>query len=202
VGRVLISTVLGTQLPGPGSVYLNQSLHFGGPVCLGDTITVTVKVAEKKPEKHHVILDCQAVNQRGEIVITGSAEVIAPTKKISRPRIILPEVELREKGRFHRKLVEVTQGLTPVHTAVVHPVDTVSLLGAIEAAREQLIVPLLIGPKAKICAAAAQAQFDISPYELISTEHREAAAAISVAMAPARAAFRPTPERGRARSRR
>jgi hypothetical protein len=154
-GGVLISTVLGTQLRGPGTVYLNQSLHFGRWPWL------------KKPEKHHVILDCQAVNQRGEIVITGCAEVIAPTEKISRPRIILPEVELREKGRFHRKLVEMTQGFTPVRTAVVHPVDTVSLLGA----REQLIVPLLIGPKAKICAAAARAQLDISPYELISTEH-------------------------------
>ena len=144
-----------------------------------------MKVAEKKPENHRVILDCQAVNQRGEIVITGTAEVIAPTEKISRPRIILPEVELREKGRFHRKLVEMTQGLTPVRTAVVHPVDTVSLLGAIEAAREQLIVPVLIGPKAKIRAAATQAQLDISPYELISTEHSEAAAALAVAMARA-----------------
>ena len=136
-GGVLISSVLGTQLPGPGIIYLNQSLHFGGPVGLGDTITVTVKVAEKKPENHRVILDCQAVNQRGEIVITGSAEVVAPTEKISRPRIILPAVELREKGRFHRKLVEMMQGLTPVRTAVVHPVDTVSLLGAIGRARSR-----------------------------------------------------------------
>jgi len=184
-GGALISTVLGTQLPGPGTIYLNQSLRFGGPVGLGDTITVTLKVAEKKPEKHHVILDCQAVNQRGQIVITGTAEVIAPTDKISRPRVILPEVELREKGRFHRKLVEMTQNLAPIRTAVVHPVDTVSLLGAIEAAREQLIVPVLIGPKAKIRAAAAQAQLDISSYEMISTEHSEAAAVLSVAMARA-----------------
>ena len=184
-GGALISTVLGTRLPGPGTIYLNQSLHFHGPVGLGDTITVTVKVAEKKPEKHHVILDCQALNQRGEIVIAGTAEVIAPIEKISRPRVHLPEVELREKGRFHRKLVDMTKGLSPIRTAVVHPVDTVSLLGAIEASREQLIVPVLIGPKAKIRAAAAQAQIDISPYELISTEHSEAAATLAVAMARA-----------------
>jgi phosphotransacetylase/acyl dehydratase len=184
-GGALISTVLGTQMPGPGTIYLNQSLHFGGPVGLGDTITVTLKVAEKKPEKHHVILDCQAVNQHGQIVISGIAEVIAPTEKISRPRIIMPEVELRERGRFHRKLVEMTQGLAPIRTAVLHPVDTVSLLGAIEATRTQLIVPLLIGPEAKIRAAAARAQLDISPYELISTEHSEAAAVLSVAMARA-----------------
>jgi phosphate acetyltransferase/phosphate butyryltransferase len=79
----------------------------------------------------------------------------------------------------------MTQGLTPIRTAVLHPVDTVSLLGAIEAARTQLIVPLLIGPEAKIRAAAARAQLDISPYELISTEHSEAAAVLSVAMARA-----------------
>lgn len=184
-GGALISTLLGTRLPGPGTIYLNQSLHFRGPVGLGDTITVTVKVAEKKPEKHHVILECQALNQRGEIVISGTAEVIAPIEKISRPRVHLPEVELRKKGHFHRRLVDMTKGLSPIRTAVVHPVDTVSLLGAVEASREQLIVPILVGPKAKIRAAAAQAQIDISPYELISTEHSEAAANLAVAMARA-----------------
>ena len=97
-GGALISTVLGTQLPGPGTIYLTQSLRFSGPVGLGDTITVTVKVMEKKPEKHHVVFDCQAVNQHGQIVISGTAEVIAPTEKISRAKIVLPEVEWHEKG--------------------------------------------------------------------------------------------------------
>jgi phosphotransacetylase/acyl dehydratase len=184
-GGALISTVLGTLLPGPGTIYIGQSLHFRGPVGLGDTINVTLKVAEKRPEKHRIILDCQAVNQHGQIVITGTAEVIAPTEKISRPRVVLPEVELREKGRCHRKLVEMTLGLAPIRTAVVHPVDTVSLLGALGAAREKLIVPVLVGPESKIRAAAGQAQLDISPYELISTEHSEAAAALAVAIARA-----------------
>jgi acyl dehydratase len=184
-GGALVSTVLGTLLPGPGTIYIGQSLHFRSPVGLDDTITVTVKVAEKKPEHHRGVLDCQAVNQRGEVVIAGTAEVIAPQDKISRPRVVLPEVELREKGRCHRKLVEMTLGLAPIRTAVVHPVDTVSLLGALEAAREMLIVPVLVGPEAKIRAAATQAQLDISPYELISTEHSEAAAVLAVTMARA-----------------
>ncbi len=55
-GGALISTVLGTQLPGPGAIYLGQSLRFRKPVGLGDTITVTVKVTEKDPEKHRVTL--------------------------------------------------------------------------------------------------------------------------------------------------
>ena len=179
----LISTVLGTELPGPGTIYLDQSLHFRRPVGLGDTVTVTVKVTKKIAEGHRVILDCRATNQHGEEIITGTAEVTAPAEKISRPQVILPEIELREKGRRYRQLVEMTKGLAPIRTAVVHPVDTPSLLGAVEAARSKLIVPVLIGPEHKIHAAAEQARIDLSPYEIVSTEHSEAAAKAAVAMA-------------------
>lgn len=184
-GASLISTVLGTQLPGPGTIYVDQSLHFHRPVGLGDTITVTVKVTRKIVETHRVILDCRASNQHGEDVITGTAEVIAPTEKVSRPRIVMPEIELRQKGRRYELLIEMTRGLDPIRTAVVHPVDTPSLLGAVEAARAKLIVPVLVGPEAKIRAAAAQAELDLAPFEIVATEHSDAAAAQAVAMARA-----------------
>jgi len=184
-GGALISTVLGTQLPGPGTIYVDQSLHFHRPVGLGDTITVTVKVTNKVEETHRVIFDCRASNQHGEEVITGTAEVIAPTEKISRPRVVLPEIELRQKGRRYEHLIEMTRGLDPIRTAVVHPVDTPSLLGAVEAARAKLIVPVLVGPEPKIRAAAAQAQLDLTPYEIVPTEHSDAAATQAVAMARA-----------------
>jgi acyl dehydratase len=58
-GGALFSTVLGTELPGPGAIYLGQSLRFRHPVGLGDTITVTVRVIEKSSEKHRVTLDCE-----------------------------------------------------------------------------------------------------------------------------------------------
>jgi acyl dehydratase len=58
---------------------------------------VTVKVSTKFDDTHRVILDCEAVNQEGKEVITGTAEVIAPIEKISRPRVVLPEVEFRLK---------------------------------------------------------------------------------------------------------
>jgi phosphate acetyltransferase/phosphate butyryltransferase len=93
-GGALISTVLGTELPGPGTIYLAQTLRFHHPVALGDTIAVTVTVREKNEGKHRLILDCQATNQKGDIVIDGIAEVIAPTEKIRRPRMPLPEVRL------------------------------------------------------------------------------------------------------------
>ncbi len=184
-GASLISTVLGTELPGPGTVYCDQSLHFHRPVCLGDTITVTVRVTKKIAESSRVILECRAVNQNGEAAITGTAEVIAPAEKISRAGIVLPEIELREKGRRYWQLIQMTKGLAPIRTAVVHPVDTASLLGAVEAARSNLIVPILVGPERKIRAAAEQARIDLSPYEIVSTEHSHAAADEAVAMARA-----------------
>ena len=182
-GASLISTVLGTELPGPGTIYIDQSLHFRRPVGLGDTITVSVKVAKKIEETHRVILECRAANQHGEEVITGTAEVIAPTEKISRAQVVLREIELREKGHRYRQLIEMTKGLDPIRTAVVHPVDTPSLLGAVEAARSRLIIPVLVGPEDKIRAAAEQARIDLSSYEIVSTEHSDAAAQAAVAMA-------------------
>ena len=83
----------------------------------------------------------------------------------------------------HQALIEKSRGLKPIRTAVVHPVDTVSLLGAIEAAKEKLIIPILVGPETKIRAAAKQAKLDISAYELVPTEHSHAAAAEAVVLA-------------------
>lgn len=182
-GGALISTVLGTELPGPGTIYLCQTLHFKSPVGLGDTVTISVKVTQKHPEHHRVTFECTATNQRGEVVIAGDAEVIAPIEKISRPRMILPEVAFRQRGRQYQRLIQKTKSLVPIRTAVVHPVDAVSLLGAVEAAKANIIVPVFVGPEAKIHTAAEQAKLDISPYELVATEHSHAAAATAAALA-------------------
>jgi phosphate acetyltransferase len=87
------------------------------------------------------------------------------------------------KGRHHQDFVRKAQGLAPLLTAVVHPVDTVSLQGAIEAAKEKLIIPVLVGPETKIRGAAETAGLDISAYKLVPTEHSHAAAAQAVALA-------------------
>lgn len=184
-GAALISTLLGTKLPGPGTVYLGQTLSFHQPVMVGDTITITVTVTTKDAERHCVSLDCLYTNQRGEVVISGNAEVIAPTTKVKRPRASLPEMHLHEHGLLYLPLIELAKGLTPIRTAVVHPVDSNALLGAIEAAQANLIVPILIGPANRIRAAAAEQGVDLSPYTLVSTEHSQAAAMKAVAMARA-----------------
>jgi len=184
-GCSLISAVLGTKLPGPGAIYLGQTLHFHHPIAIGDMITVTVTVTSKKADGHLVSFDCQCVNQRGEVVISGCAEVIAPTTKVKRPRAILPEVHMHEHGAWYQHLIELTRGLAPIRTAVVHPVDENALLGAIEAAEADLIIPILVGPEKKIQAVAAALHVDLSPYRLIATEHSHAAAEQAVALARA-----------------
>ncbi|TAK77333.1 MAG: enoyl-CoA hydratase, partial [Gammaproteobacteria bacterium] len=68
-GGALISTVLGTQLPGPGTIYIGQTLRFKKPVAIGDTLTVKVTATEKKPEKYRVIFACECRNQKDEIVM-------------------------------------------------------------------------------------------------------------------------------------
>lgn len=180
----LLSTVLGTQLPGPGTIYLEQTLSFHRPVHIGDTVTATVTVTGKQEEKHIVTLDCVCRNQEGKEVVTGTAKVIAPTEKISRPRMELPQVELKHKrSTYYEKLVALKDDLEPLKTAVVHPVDVNSLGGAIEAAQEGLIIPVLVGPEHKIRAVAEEEGFDLAPYEIIPTEHSHEAAARAVAMA-------------------
>ena len=75
----LISTVLGTKLPGPGTIYLSQSLNFRRPVRIGDTITATVTVTAVDEELPTCTLETTVVNQDGKVIVEGEARVQVPT---------------------------------------------------------------------------------------------------------------------------
>ncbi len=182
-GGALISTVLGTELPGPGTIYLDQNLRFSGPIGLGDTVTVTVRAREKDEKRHRITFDCKCTNQDGKLVIDGTALVVAPTEKIKRPRVTLPNIRMEEHGAKFRRMIAMAEALEPIVTAVVHPVDANSLGGAVAAALANLITPVLIGPEHKIRAVAEASDLDLSPYRLVATEHSDAAAAKAVALA-------------------
>lgn len=77
----LISAVLAMHMPGPGTIYLGQSLSFRLPVKVGDTLTVQLTVADKQPRRRQVTLDCLVLNQDGKTVVTGTADVIAPAER-------------------------------------------------------------------------------------------------------------------------
>ncbi len=78
IGASLISTVLASELPGPGSVYLSQTLRFTAPVYVGDTVTARVSVTRVRDDKPIVTLETVCTNQRGERVVEGEAVVLAP----------------------------------------------------------------------------------------------------------------------------
>jgi len=180
-GGGLISAVLGTELPGPGAIYLSQSLRFVQPVGLGDTITASVTVTGKSAEHHIVTLDCRCTNQKGEDVILGEATVKAPVEKVRRRRMTLPDIQLADHDGY-RRLIEATAGGQPVPTAVAHPCSAAAIGAVAEAAGAGLIAPILIGPEARIRAAAGEAGVDISAFRIVATPHSHAAAAQAVAL--------------------
>ena len=146
---LMIAELLGTRLPGPGTAYVEQTLRFRRPVTVGEAITATVSVAVKKAATRRVTFECRCVNQAGAIVVDGLTEVIAPAQKMSHAA----PARQHEPGTRHRRLIEATRGLEPLKTAVVHPVDRNSLLGAIDAARAGLIVPCSSGPRRRFAAS-------------------------------------------------
>lgn len=72
----LISTIVGTRLPGLGAIYLQQQVRFVAPVRPGDTITATGEVIAVRPEKRILTLRTDCTNQHGELVISGEAMVM------------------------------------------------------------------------------------------------------------------------------
>ncbi|NLC42224.1 MAG: MaoC family dehydratase [Erysipelothrix sp.] len=79
----MYSDILGSQLPGLGTIYLKQRVTYTKPVFLGDTITSSVVVLEKDLEKNRVKLETRSINQNGELVIIGEAVVLPPLKEVT-----------------------------------------------------------------------------------------------------------------------
>ena len=75
-----ISTVIGCQLPGPGSIYIGQDLKFRAPARIGDTVTAKAVVTEIIEEKNRVILETTCTNQEGVLLLDGHATVSPPKK--------------------------------------------------------------------------------------------------------------------------
>jgi phosphotransacetylase len=151
-------------------------LHFLAPVLADDTLTATVTARQKRVEKRTVLFDCACVNQRGETVLSGTAEVVAPAERQRAPSLAPPP---RRHEKYER-LIARAKSIPAIATAVAHPCDDSSLRGAVEAAEAGIIVPILVGPESKIRAAAEAGGIDIRPFELVRAEHSNAAAAKAV----------------------
>lgn len=89
-----VSAAIAMELPGPGTIYLGQSLQFRAPVCLGDTVTVALEVIDKHASKPWLTLSTVVKNQDGKTIAKGEASVMAPTVKETVTIVPPPAVQL------------------------------------------------------------------------------------------------------------
>jgi phosphate acetyltransferase/phosphate butyryltransferase len=180
----MFSVLLGMQLPGPGTIYLQQTLKFLKPVHLGNTVTASVKAIAKDDKHKHITFETLCVNQKGEHVVEGVAIALAPSEKISWKVLPLPSVQMKtQTHNYEAWLLDKISVLKPLKVAVVHPVDIFSLKGAVAAAKAGIIEPIFVGPEDKIRKTAEDAHIDISTYMIFPTTHSNAAADAAVKMA-------------------
>jgi phosphate acetyltransferase len=179
----LISTVLGTQFPGPGTILIDQSLHFARPVTIGDTVTITVTAKQKFDHNQHVILDCMCTNQEGLQVVRGTAEVLAPSEKVAHmQQVHMPSIRIDDKHERYQNLLASVKGLEPIPTAVAHPCDYESLRGPVIAFQEGIIEPILVGPESKIRSLAEEFGIDLHGIRIVNAKHSHDSAALAVSM--------------------
>ena len=176
----LISSVLGNRLPGPGTVYESQMLHFRSHACAGDTLHIKVRLTEKMGDRR-VRFDTNVTKPDGTLVVEGEAVVVAPVRAVSFDTADLPTLGVHRHKHFDR-ILEQAEPLEAIPTAVVAPEEANSLGGALLAADHTLIRPILIGDKAKIEAAAEELGRDLSGFEIIEEADHKRAAARGVAL--------------------
>jgi phosphate acetyltransferase len=178
----LVSNVLLRRLPGPGAAIVGTQLRYHGDINVGDTLSATVTAKAKNAAEHSIDFACRCVNQAGDVLVEGIVKVTAPVEHVKYSNVATPELILRRNDGF-AKVLKRCEALAPVSCAVVHPCDRDSLVGAVEAAKRRLIEPVLVGPLAKIRAAAESAHVDIGAFRLVQTEHSHQAAEVAVSLA-------------------
>ena len=147
----------------------------------GDELVITARVKSKHHQDDQLVLTCESISLSGATLLSGQFHVLQP-EAIAQPlAVTLPHKVAQPNARNYDKiLIEKAAKEGPLPTAVVHPVDSNSLLGAIESAQAELITPILVGPEAKIRAVADKEGVDISGYTLVDTPHSHAAAETAV----------------------
>ncbi|WP_246129280.1 bifunctional enoyl-CoA hydratase/phosphate acetyltransferase [Verticiella sediminum] len=178
----LVAALLGTRLPGPGTVYEAQALDFLGPLAVGDTLTVRVAVLGRDAASRTVRLSCTATNQHGQAVLRGEARVRPPGQPVELARADLPALDAPGSAGLQDLLARARR-YAPVRTAVVHPCDALSLSAAFQARQAGLIDPVLVGPAARIGQVAREAGLSLDDMALDDVPHSHAAAARAAELA-------------------
>lgn len=177
----LISAVLGTRLPGAGTLYRRQVLDFHARAHAGEELLCRVEVLQKLPDG---VLRLATTIRRvadGAAILSGEAEVLAPAKKLELDEVELPGL-IVQRHRHFEALLDRARPLPALPTAVVCPDDANALGGALLAAKESIIAPILIGRAEAIVRTAAQTGADLSGIEILDIAGDAEAAAKACAL--------------------
>lgn len=177
----LISAVLGTQLPGAGTLYKRQVIDFHERAHAGEELLCSVEVLDKQADGTVRLGTRIRRLADGALILSGEAEVQAPQEKYELDSVELPGL-IVQRHRHFEALLARAKPLPALPVAVVCPDDANSLGGALLAARESIITPILIGKADAIAATAAQLGEDLSGFELIHVDDDQAAAAKACAL--------------------
>ena len=177
----MISAVLGTQLPGAGTLYRRQVLDFHERAHAGEELICRVEVLDKLPDGRVRLATSVRRIADGALIVAGEAEVLAPQTKFECDEVEIPGL-IVQRHRHFEALLERAKPLPALPTAVVCPDDANSLGGALLAARQSIITPILIGRASAIAATAAAMGADLTGIELIDVDSDLAAAAMACAL--------------------
>lgn len=175
----LISSLLGSILPGPGTRYRDQTLTFHDYVTAGEELVARVEVTDKEPGGI-VVLNTEVRRLLGGgMVCSGQARVHAPTTYIRYEEIDAPGL-IVQRHRHFEALLERAESVPTLATAVVCPEEQAALEGALISAEHGLIHPILIGNPARIAAAAAALGKSLAGYEILAAATNRDAARMAV----------------------
>lgn len=172
----LVSAVLGTVFPGPGTVYVEQRMRFLGAARVGDQLDISVRVTALDRAKGQVTLDCLVCKRDGESLMAGEAVVAAPIHKRRARRASGLRWHVFDASAGLQRLLEKASGHDRLRCAVVHPCDAESLRGALEAAQHGLFTPVIVAPLRRVRAVAEEAGLDLGSVVLEDVPHSHAAA--------------------------
>jgi len=179
----LISGLFSMNIPGPGCTLTDVSLSFHDRIRVGDRILVKVQVTAKDDATKRITFDCMANNGAGTPIFTGTARLLAPPTKLRWSTLPVPQLIVNNPYRHYLGMIERATSKPPVKTAIAWPCDEVSLGGAIQAFRDKLIVPILVGSEAQIRSVAETMDLDLSAIQIVDVADSRTAAVRAVEMA-------------------
>ncbi len=179
----LVSGIFSMNIPGPGCTLTNISLSFHNRIHVGDHIFVKVEVTGKEDATKLVTFDCAAVNGADKPIFSGTAQLLAPPTKLRWSTLPVPQLIVSDPYRRYHGLIARATSKPPVRAAIVWPCDEISLGGAIQALKDKLIVPVLVGSEAKIRGLAEALQLDLESIPIVNTDESRTAALRAVEMA-------------------